>query len=55
MKIKNKFKFIRSTTILIFIVLGIFCISVSKEKTEYIDYTVEGGEINIWISWTSYI
>lgn len=47
MKIKNKFKFIRSTTILIFIVLGIFCISVSKEKTEYIDYTVGKGE-TLW-------
>ena len=47
MKIKNKFKFIRSTTILILIILGIFCISVSKEKTEYIDYTVGKGE-TLW-------
>lgn len=44
MRIKNKFKFIRSTTILILIILGIFCISISKEKTEYIDYTVGRGE-----------
>lgn len=47
MRIKNKFKFIRSTIILIFILLGIFCISVSKEKTEYIDYTVGRGE-TLW-------
>ena len=47
MTIKNKFKFIRSTIILILILLGIFCISVSKEKTEYIDYTVGKGE-TLW-------
>lgn len=47
MKIKNKFKFIRSTIILILIILGIFCVSVSKEKTEYIDYTVGKGE-SLW-------
>lgn len=47
MKIKNKFKFIRSTIILILIILGIFCVSVSKEKTEYIDYTVGKGE-TLW-------
>nr|DAW32479.1 MAG TPA: LysM domain [Caudoviricetes sp.] len=47
MRIKNKFKFIRSTIILILILLGIFCISVSKEKTEYIDYTVGRGE-TLW-------
>ena len=47
MRIKNKFKFIRSIIILIFILLGIFCISVSKEKTEYIDYTVGKGE-SLW-------
>lgn len=47
MRIKNKFKFIRSTTILILIILGIFCISISKEKTEYIDYTVGRGE-TLW-------
>lgn len=47
MRIKNKFKFIRSTIILIFILLGIFCISISKEKTEYIDYTVGKGE-TLW-------
>ena len=47
MRIKNKFKFIRSTIILIFILLGILCISVSKEKTEYIDYTVGKGE-SLW-------
>lgn len=47
MRIKNKFKFIRSTIILILIILGIFCISISKEKTEYIDYTVCEGE-TLW-------
>lgn len=47
MRIKNKFKFIRSTIILILILLGIFCISVSKGKTEYIDYTVGRGE-TLW-------
>lgn len=47
MRIKNKFKFIRSTTILILIILGIFYISISKEKTEYIDYTVGRGE-TLW-------
>lgn len=47
MKIKNKFKFIRSTIILILIILGIFCVSVSKEKTEYIDYIV-GKDETLW-------
>lgn len=47
MRIKNKFKFIRSTIILILIILGIFCMSISKEKTEYIDYTVGKGE-TLW-------
>lgn len=47
MKIKNKFKFIRSTTILILIILGIFCISISQNKKEYIDYTVGRGE-TLW-------
>jgi hypothetical protein len=47
MKIKNKFKFIRSTTILILIILGIFCISISQAKKEYIDYTVGRGE-TLW-------
>lgn len=47
MKIKNKFKFIRSTIILILIILGIFCVSVSKEKIEYIDYIVSEGE-TLW-------
>lgn len=47
MRIKNKFKFIRSTIILILIILGIFCISISKEKTEYIDYTVCEGD-TLW-------
>ena len=47
MKIKNKFKFFRSTIILILIILGIFCISISKEKTEYIDYTVCEGD-TLW-------
>ena len=44
MKIKNKFKFFRSTIVLILIILGIFCISISKEKKEYIDYTVCEGD-----------
>ncbi len=47
MKIKNKFKFIRSTIILILIILGIFCISISQTKKEYIDYTVGKGE-TLW-------
>ena len=47
MRIKNKFKFIRSTTILILIILGIFCISISQSKKEYIDYTVGRGE-TLW-------
>lgn len=47
MRIKNKFKFIRSTIILILIILGIFCISISKEKKEYIDYTVCYGD-TLW-------
>lgn len=47
MRIKNKFKFIRSTIILILILLGIFCMSISKEKLEYVDYTVGQGE-TLW-------
>lgn len=47
MRIKNKFKFIRSTIILILIILGIFCISISQTKKEYIDYTVGKGE-TLW-------
>lgn len=47
MRIKNKFKFIRSTIILILIILGIFCISISQNKKEYIDYTVGRGE-TLW-------
>ncbi len=47
MEIKNKFKFIRSTIILILIILGIFCISISQNKKEYIDYTVGRGE-TLW-------
>lgn len=47
MRIRNKFKFIRSTTILILVILGIFCMFISKEKTEYIDYTV-GREETLW-------
>lgn len=53
MKIKNKFKFIRSTIILILIILGIFCVSVSKEKIEYIDYIVNEGE-TLWSIATDY-
>ena len=37
MRIKNKFKFIRSTIILMLIILGIFCMSISKEKIEYVE------------------
>ena len=47
MKIKNNFKFIRSTIILILILFGIFCISISQSKKEYVDYTVERGE-TLW-------
>lgn len=47
MRIKNKFKFIRSTTILILIILGIFCISIAQSKKEYIDYYVGEGE-TLW-------
>lgn len=47
MRIKNKFKFIRSTTILILIILGIFCISIAQSKKEYVDYTVGRGE-TLW-------
>ena len=46
-KIENKFKFFRSTIILILIILGIYCISISKEKKEYIDYTVCEGD-TLW-------
>lgn len=47
MRIKNKFKFIRSTIILMLIILGIFCMSISKEKIEYVDYTVGKSE-TLW-------
>lgn len=47
MRIKNKFKFIRSTTILILIILGIFCISIAQSKKEYIYYYVGEGE-TLW-------
>ncbi len=50
MKIVNKFKFIRSTTILVFLLLAIFNISIAKsnkEEAEIVDYTISRGE-TLW-------
>lgn len=49
MRIVNKFKFIRSTTILIFLLLALFNISVAKsnKEAEIIDYTITPGE-TLW-------
>lgn len=49
MRIKNKFKFIRSIAILIFLLIAFFNISVAKsnEEAEIISYTVSKGE-TLW-------
>lgn len=49
MRITNKFKFIRSVTILIFLLIALFNISVAKsdEEAEIIDYTITPGE-TLW-------
>lgn len=49
MKIENKFKFIRSVTILIFLLIVLFNISVAKlnKEAEIILYTVSKGE-TLW-------
>lgn len=50
MRIVNKFKFIRSTAILIFLLLALFNISIAKsnkEEAEIIDYTISRGE-TLW-------
>lgn len=50
MRIVNKFKFIRSTTILVFLLLALFNISVAKsnkEEAEIVDYTISRGE-TLW-------
>lgn len=49
MKIINKFKFIRTITILIFLLIALFNISVAKsnEEAEIISYTVSRGE-TLW-------
>lgn len=49
MRIKNKFKFIRSIAILIFLLIALSNISVAKsnEEAEIISYTVSNGE-TLW-------
>lgn len=49
MKIVNKFKFIRTVTILVFLLIALFNISVanSNKKTEITSYTVSKGE-TLW-------
>ena len=54
MRIKNKFKFVRSIAIVIFLVIflsvALFNISIAKsnsEEAEYIDYTITKGE-TLW-------
>lgn len=49
MRIRNKFKFVRSMAILIFLLVALFNISIAKSNSEaeYIDYTVTKGE-TLW-------
>ena len=49
MRIKNKFKFIRSMAILIFLLIALSNISVAKsnEEAKIISYTVSNGE-TLW-------
>ena len=50
MRIKNKFKFVRSIAIAIFLLVALFNISIAKsnsEEAEYIDYTITKGE-TLW-------
>lgn len=50
MRITNKFKFIRSMAILIFLLIGLFNISIAntdKKEAEIIDYTITPGE-TLW-------
>lgn len=49
MRITNKFKFIRSMAILIFLLIALFNISVAKsnEEAKIISYTVSKGE-TLW-------
>lgn len=50
MKIVNRKKFIRSITILTFLLIGLFNISIAnadKEEAEIIDYTIAPGE-TLW-------
>lgn len=49
MRIVNKFKFIRSTAILIFLLIALFNISIAKTDTEaeLINYTISRGE-TLW-------
>lgn len=49
MRIVNKYKFIRSIAILLFIILAMFSISTAKDnkETSYIDYTICKGD-TLW-------
>ena len=49
MRIRNKFKFVRSMAILIFLLVALFNISIAKSNSEaeYIDYTITKGE-TLW-------
>lgn len=49
MRIKNKVKFIRSISILIFLLIALFNISIAKtnSEAEIIDYTINKGE-TLW-------
>ena len=50
MKIVNKFKFIRSTAILVFLLIAVFNVSIAKsnkEEAEIVDYTISRGE-TLW-------
>lgn len=49
-RIVNKFKFIRSMTILIFLLIAMFNVSIAKsnqEETQIIEYTVSSGQ-TLW-------
>lgn len=50
MRITNKFKFIRTTAIAIFLLTAVFNFSIAKsnqEETEIIDYTISKGQ-TLW-------
>ncbi len=50
MRIRNKYKFIRGIAILLFVLIGVFNISIAKtdnKEAEIISYTIEKGD-TLW-------